>query len=61
MVNLEKDIEDIRETGEIRLNEKDASFLQQYVDVHMPEASARKKRIQNEFSPENNSALEVAV
>lgn len=61
IVNLENDIEAIRETGEIRLKEADARFLQQYVDVHMPEASARKKRIQNEFSSENNSTVEVAA
>ncbi len=57
MVNLQRDIDDIRSTGEIRLNAADAQHMQLYVDSHMAEASARKKKLKEEYA----NQVEVGV
>lgn len=49
LVNLERKIDEIRDTGELELDENQEAFLLQYVDLYMPDAVQRKNKMANEY------------
>ena len=54
LVNMERTLDENETTAELPLSEEDKSFLNQYVDLHMPAAVKRQKQHAKEF-------VEVAV
>ncbi|MBB4809339.1 hypothetical protein HNP31_001047 [Acinetobacter johnsonii] len=49
LVNMERTLDENETTAELPLSEEDKSFLNQYVDLHMPAAVKRQKQHANEF------------
>lgn len=49
LVNLERKIDEIRDTGDLELDENQEAFLLQYVDLYMPDAVQRKNKMANEY------------
>ena len=49
LVNMERTLDENETTAELPLSEEDKSFLNQYVDLHMPAAIKRQKQHAQEF------------
>jgi hypothetical protein len=49
LVNMERSLDENEATAELPLSEEDKSFLNQYVDLHMPAAVKRQKQHAKEF------------
>lgn len=48
LVNLERNIDQIRDSGDLELDESQEAFLLQYVDLYMPDAVQRKNKMADE-------------
>ena len=49
LVNMEHTLDENNPQQELQLSEQDKSFLEQYVDLHIPAAIKRQKQHANEY------------
>lgn len=49
LVNMERELEKIRDTGQLGLQKQDEEFMRQYVDMYITDAVKRKNKIGSEF------------